>query len=502
MTQFTDGQTVVNAAWLNGVDKAVNQSGTTAGAALISYTPPGTGAVATTVSERLIEPGLSVFDFMTPAQIADVQSWSPSLNHSSAVQAAVNACSGRLFFPWGKYRFEGVSITNGLEILGEGVGYYPFNAGTNIYPITASGINFTVNTDDAVFFHGLNFQGIASHTGAAITITSGATANINSTVEKCVFNSCGIGVNLIRAESTYVHDCYFTNIVQPGGIGIFIDNTYNRDAGGANIYKNYFQGNPSGGPGAVGIYWQGGGGSSFMKNTFLQNLTKGIFCTFSLFSSFNSGQLYFHNNVFDQLSTAANGIQIDAGSGTGSFELIEVMGNSFVETSISDYMLRIIGNASLVLNQVKVSGNMFRVRSGGSAGGAIRLDGINYGLVEGNNIVGAGNGTGILLGTLCNDFNVQNNKVRNWISRITNSGGTNIAIREESNSGSASIADGGSFNHGLTATPTKITLLGSVANNVLGVSGLNSTTVFCYVKVGNTGAANAVPQTVYWTAEL
>jgi len=53
MTQFTDGQTVVNAAWLNGVDKAVNQSGTTAGAALISYTPPGTGAVATTVAAFL-----------------------------------------------------------------------------------------------------------------------------------------------------------------------------------------------------------------------------------------------------------------------------------------------------------------------------------------------------------------------------------------------------------------------------------------------------------------
>ena len=63
MTQFTDGQTVVNAAWLNGVDKAVNQSGTNAGAALISYTPPGTGAVATTVAVRENRAWLTPEDF-------------------------------------------------------------------------------------------------------------------------------------------------------------------------------------------------------------------------------------------------------------------------------------------------------------------------------------------------------------------------------------------------------------------------------------------------------
>jgi len=52
----------------------------------------GTGAVLRTKQSKL-EDSVHVFDFMTPAQIADVKSGAPALDHTAAIQAAINAAS-------------------------------------------------------------------------------------------------------------------------------------------------------------------------------------------------------------------------------------------------------------------------------------------------------------------------------------------------------------------------------------------------------------------------
>jgi hypothetical protein len=57
------------------------------GAALVGYLPGVTGAVATTVQAKLRQT-VSLFDFMTAAQIADVQAGTRLLNVTTAVQAA------------------------------------------------------------------------------------------------------------------------------------------------------------------------------------------------------------------------------------------------------------------------------------------------------------------------------------------------------------------------------------------------------------------------------
>lgn len=62
----------------------------------------GTGAVARTVQSKLAE-AVSVFDFMTQAQIADVQSGSAALDHTDAIQAAIDSGAEHLFFPKGEY---------------------------------------------------------------------------------------------------------------------------------------------------------------------------------------------------------------------------------------------------------------------------------------------------------------------------------------------------------------------------------------------------------------
>ena len=77
------------------------------GSSLVGYLPAGTGAVATTVQTKLRQ-YVSVFDFMTSAQIADVQAGTLTVDVTSAIQAAIDAVftagGGGVFVPGGKYR--------------------------------------------------------------------------------------------------------------------------------------------------------------------------------------------------------------------------------------------------------------------------------------------------------------------------------------------------------------------------------------------------------------
>lgn len=67
----------------------------------LAYLQAGTGAVSRDVQERLRDYA-SVFDYMTPAQIADVKSGAGAVNVTGAVQAALNA-NAYVYFPAGTY---------------------------------------------------------------------------------------------------------------------------------------------------------------------------------------------------------------------------------------------------------------------------------------------------------------------------------------------------------------------------------------------------------------
>jgi hypothetical protein len=88
----------------------------TADSADVAYLPSGTGAVATNVQSKLRE-SVSVFDFMTAAQIAAVQAGT-SVDDTAAIQAAVTA--GRsVFIPPGSYKITAsITVPNNREIHG------------------------------------------------------------------------------------------------------------------------------------------------------------------------------------------------------------------------------------------------------------------------------------------------------------------------------------------------------------------------------------------------
>lgn len=88
---FTPTGTVAATNVQSAINEVVSDLAAGTGASLVGYVPAGTGAVATTVQSKLRET-VSVFDFMTTAQIADVQAGTKTLDVTSAIQSALDYC--------------------------------------------------------------------------------------------------------------------------------------------------------------------------------------------------------------------------------------------------------------------------------------------------------------------------------------------------------------------------------------------------------------------------
>ena len=89
----------------------------------IVYAPAGTGAVSTTVQAKLRQ-SVSVFDFLTSAQITDVQANTAAVDVTAGFQAAINYAqtSGyALYIPAGTYKTTStLTITKRLHLFGDG----------------------------------------------------------------------------------------------------------------------------------------------------------------------------------------------------------------------------------------------------------------------------------------------------------------------------------------------------------------------------------------------
>jgi hypothetical protein len=109
-------------------------------AATVAYTPAGTGAVATTAQAKLRE-RVSVFDFMTAGEIADVQSGAMTINVSAKILTAHTAAK-HVFYPPGTY-WMGNQSTSAIM-----VDFY--GLGDNITMELGPGVEFVCNTTASV----------------------------------------------------------------------------------------------------------------------------------------------------------------------------------------------------------------------------------------------------------------------------------------------------------------------------------------------------------------
>lgn len=119
-------------------------------AVTLAYTAPFTGAIASTTATKL---GVvrSVFDFMTVAQIADAQSYSPALDATASIQAAITslpASGGTIDFPPAGYLISSVTVNKQCWLRGSGQFSFgtliiPKNANSNVFDFTSSSITLT-----------------------------------------------------------------------------------------------------------------------------------------------------------------------------------------------------------------------------------------------------------------------------------------------------------------------------------------------------------------------
>jgi hypothetical protein len=166
------------------------------------FTPAGAGAVARSVQakERDI---VSVFDWFTPAQIADVQSGTgvPTLDVTAAIQAALDAApdssggtigSGgfEIHFPYGVYGITGIKIgkpAHGKRLILSGSGMAGAT-GTLLKNTTAPNtdmIDASSIVIDTFSMYGIGLWGAGKGTGTGRGLVLGD----NSSNTKCIFDS-------------------------------------------------------------------------------------------------------------------------------------------------------------------------------------------------------------------------------------------------------------------------------------------------------------------------
>lgn len=254
---FTAG-TVIDSAWLNDVNNA-----TYSGSGV--YTPSGTGAITTTVAEKLKQT-VSLFDFLTSAQIAQVKSDLQTLNTASpgtgfdlttAIQAWIDYVSstGRLgFVPAGIYKHTGTLIfKNNARYSGAGAGgsaFWGYGTGDQAQinnPSNTSTASYIVIENIAFFVPNGTSVGkanLADNGSSLITIRNCSFSNADRLVildqtEKCLFeknrlflnsSATSVGLWLVDgADRTVGNTAGFTNQI------LIQQNTFNGTLSGGTL---------------------------------------------------------------------------------------------------------------------------------------------------------------------------------------------------------------------------------------------------------------------------
>lgn len=190
-------------------------------AALVNsvYTPPGVGAVATTVSAKLAQV-VSVFDFMTAAQQADSISGAGTIDATGSIQAAINSLSasgGAVVFPAGAYLVSSVNVNKQCVLLGAG----EISGATLIKPSGAANVVFNC-TASGIFFRYISFNpfGVTQSGGAYIKFAAGSSIG---KVEDCLMIGWFVGVWIAGVSDFAVRNTRLDTGVAATGTGIRVD---------------------------------------------------------------------------------------------------------------------------------------------------------------------------------------------------------------------------------------------------------------------------------------
>jgi len=329
-----------------------------ANAATVSYIPAGTGAVATTVQTKLRE-SVSVFDFMTAAQVSDVKAGTATVDVTSAIQAALNA-KGRIYLPPGTYRITStLTVYGDTELFGAGLGvsilkWYGATSGRIIQDssyVTSSYVNLNIILRDFE----VNGNAYASNTLSCI----GMYRVGKTKYERLYLHD--VGANLLQWGLSQ------TDTVDIQVIGCIFERCYNGDA------------------------TQGVGTRVIVRDCYA--FSAGDTCYALLYDSnatTNPSNLYSSNVVFD--NCIAKGEYNASGTFTGTGR-VNQLGFAFGPFNVSINAYITVNNCLcenlyqncwfIVFNKLKLIGNTFKSAANLLTGG-VRLDGVNNAIINGN----------------------------------------------------------------------------------------------------------------------
>lgn len=219
-----------------GVSQAdLSTGGSSTGGALVAYIQNATGAIQRTAQDKERE-RVSVYDFMSPAQIVGSQT-ATAVDHTSAFLAAAAACvaagvDSHLHIPCGIY-----NISQAINIAFSGVVSGSGTQDTIIRLTNATQNGFTtIGSYGHIVFRDMQIATTVTKTaGAGILLnTANATdpAQLNARINNVYFNGQYEGFKALNATYWGVHACIFSGSVQNA---IYSDCTSNFDAGDNSI---------------------------------------------------------------------------------------------------------------------------------------------------------------------------------------------------------------------------------------------------------------------------
>lgn len=188
-----------------------------------TFLQSGAGAQARSYQDKLRD-YVSVFDFMTASEIADVKSGLLTQNVTAACQAAMNA-SKCVYFPPGSYLVTSLNLQFQQTIYGAGLGTILVAADD-----TSSVINAAIFDGNIKDFQITNRNGALYPAAGAFRAATGKGINIAGpriTVERVLISLQGIGIQIDGSIVT-LRDCELRNQKPTSGICINI-------LGGADI---------------------------------------------------------------------------------------------------------------------------------------------------------------------------------------------------------------------------------------------------------------------------
>lgn len=209
-------------------DTVLDEFAASSGSSLVGFLQSGTGAVATTVQTKLRET-VSVFDFMSSAQIAAVQAYTFVTDVTSACQAALDAAwtaKADLFIPSGGYLVTGLTLPGtyptldqrdrAIRIYGQGYGN-PFSTANSGGTVIKSVTDAPILTDRAITApnaHGtyevdhIRFDGTSTTPVVKFNGFYGESSFHNNVIYQ---RGTGDGLIIIYGATGYVYENYSLN---------------------------------------------------------------------------------------------------------------------------------------------------------------------------------------------------------------------------------------------------------------------------------------------------